>query len=119
MLSALRAVNSQQRSRAAQYHSVVVVSAAGRRGDGGIMRALASMAGTTAIVAALLASTTRALDNGLGVRSPMGWNSWNHFGCNINESLVLEIGDFLVSSGMRQAGYNHVNLDDVSITLVL
>ena len=66
------------------------------------------------VVAPLLSGpATRALDNGLGQRSPMGWNSWNHFGCNINESLVLEIGDFLVSSGMLTAGYNHVNLDDV------
>lgn len=83
----------------------------------GTMRVLDySTAGSAALVAAALLSgttTLSALDNGLGARSPMGWNSWNHFGCNINESLVLEIGDFLVSSGMRQAGYNHVNLDDV------
>ena len=43
---------------------------------------------------------------------PMGWNSWNKFGCDINEQLVREVADAMVSSGMRDAGYQYVNIDD-------
>jgi len=32
--------------------------------------------------------TVSALDNGLGKTPPMGWNSWNHFACKINETLI-------------------------------
>ena len=42
----------------------------------------------------------------------MGWNSWNEFGCNVNEKLIREVADAMVSSGMRDAGYEYVNIDD-------
>jgi len=54
----------------------------------------------------------RALSNGLALTPPMGWNSWNKFGCKINEVLVREIADAMVSSGMRDAGYQYVVIDD-------
>ncbi|MFL6618003.1 MAG: hypothetical protein ACJ8MH_05350, partial [Povalibacter sp.] len=43
---------------------------------------------------------------------PMGWNSWNTFACNINEQLIRDTADVMVSSGMRDAGYVYVNIDD-------
>lgn len=43
---------------------------------------------------------------------PMGWNSWNKFGCNVSESLIMEIADAMVSSGMKDAGYEYVVIDD-------
>ena len=43
---------------------------------------------------------------------PMGWNSWNKFGCNVSEKLIKEIADAMVSSGMRDAGYEYVVIDD-------
>ncbi|UMP06259.1 NPCBM/NEW2 domain-containing protein [Amycolatopsis sp. EV170708-02-1] len=43
---------------------------------------------------------------------PMGWNSWNKFGCDINEKLIRETADAMVSSGMKAAGYQYVNIDD-------
>jgi alpha-galactosidase len=43
---------------------------------------------------------------------PMGWNSWNKFGCRIDEKLIRETADAFVSSGMRDAGYVYVNIDD-------
>jgi alpha-galactosidase len=43
---------------------------------------------------------------------PMGWNSWNKFGCDVNEKLIREIADAMVSSGMQAAGYHYVNVDD-------
>jgi alpha-galactosidase len=42
----------------------------------------------------------------------MGWNSWNHFGCNVSEELIRETADAMVSSGMRDAGYQYVVIDD-------
>ncbi|MEJ2581319.1 MAG: glycoside hydrolase family 27 protein [Acidobacteriota bacterium] len=43
---------------------------------------------------------------------PMGWNSWNHFGCDVDEVLIRETADAMVTSGMRDAGYLFVNIDD-------
>lgn len=43
---------------------------------------------------------------------PMGWNSWNKFGCNVSETLIMEIADAMVSSGMKDAGYEYVVIDD-------
>lgn len=43
---------------------------------------------------------------------PMGWNSWNTFGANINEQLIKEMTDALVSTGLRDAGYEYVIIDD-------
>jgi alpha-galactosidase len=43
---------------------------------------------------------------------PMGWNSWNTFQTNINEELVKGIADVMVASGMKDAGYTYIVLDD-------
>ena len=50
--------------------------------------------------------------NGLALTPPMGWNSWNKFGCNINEEIVRRTADAIVASGMRAAGYQFVIVDD-------
>ena len=50
--------------------------------------------------------------DGLAKTPPMGWNSWNKFGCDVSESLIRETADALVSSGMKDAGYLYVNVDD-------
>jgi len=42
----------------------------------------------------------------------MGWNSWNRFACDIDERLIRETADAMVRSGMRNAGYRYVNIDD-------
>ncbi|PWA77985.1 alpha-galactosidase [Artemisia annua] len=52
------------------------------------------------------------LENGLGRTPQMGWNSWNHFACNIQEKLIRETADAMVSTGLAAAGYEYVNLDD-------
>jgi alpha-galactosidase len=46
------------------------------------------------------------------VRPPLGWNSWNTFGCDINESKIRAAADAMVSSGMSAAGYQYVVVDD-------
>ena len=43
---------------------------------------------------------------------PMGWNSWNHFGCDINEAKVKSAADAMAASGMKAAGYQYVIIDD-------
>ncbi len=43
---------------------------------------------------------------------PMGWNSWNHFGGKVNDADVRAAADAMVSTGMRDAGYIYVNIDD-------
>jgi alpha-galactosidase len=43
---------------------------------------------------------------------PMGWNSWNKFGCDVSEALVRGAADALVSTGMKDAGYEYVVIDD-------
>lgn len=49
---------------------------------------------------------------GIALTPPMGWNSWNKFQCDINEHLIREIADAMVSSGMRNAGYQYIVIDD-------
>lgn len=43
---------------------------------------------------------------------PMGFNNWNAFGCDVNETLIKETADVLVSSGLADLGYSYVNIDD-------
>lgn len=42
----------------------------------------------------------------------MGWSSWNTYGVNISESIIKSQADAIVSTGLRDAGYNHINIDD-------
>ncbi|MEO6232060.1 MAG: glycoside hydrolase family 27 protein [Ferruginibacter sp.] len=49
---------------------------------------------------------------GLALTPPMGWNSWNKFACNVDEALIRETADAMVSSGMKAAGYTYINIDD-------
>ena len=43
---------------------------------------------------------------------PMGWNSWNKFGCNVSEKLIMDMADKMVETGMKDAGYEYVVIDD-------
>ena len=42
----------------------------------------------------------------------MGWNSWNAFGCNVSEAVVKSMADAMVSTGMKDVGYEYINIDD-------
>ena len=48
----------------------------------------------------------------LALTPPMGWNSWNYFGCNVSESMIRAQADAMVSSGMKDAGYQYIVIDD-------
>lgn len=57
-------------------------------------------------------SRRQLLANRLGLTPPMGWNSWNHFSCKIEEKLIRETADAMVSTGLAALGYKYINLDD-------
>ncbi len=42
----------------------------------------------------------------------MGWNSWNKYHCNINESIIRSMADAFVTNGLQAAGYQFINIDD-------
>ena len=48
----------------------------------------------------------------LALTPPMGWSSWNCFNSDISEQKIREIADFMVSTGMKDAGYEYLNIDD-------
>ena len=48
----------------------------------------------------------------LGFLPPLGWNSWNTFTWDINESLIFEIADCMVKDGYKDAGYEYLVIDD-------
>ncbi len=51
-------------------------------------------------------------DEGMAPTPPMGWSSWNTFRNHIDQTLIEEIADALVNTGLADAGYKYVNLDD-------
>jgi alpha-galactosidase len=56
--------------------------------------------------------TSRAQTAKLAATPPMGWNSWNHFAGKVDDADVRAAADAIVASGMRDAGYIYVNIDD-------
>jgi alpha-galactosidase len=55
---------------------------------------------------------THAAGQKLAATPPMGWNSWNRFGCDVSEDLIKSIADALVTTGMKDAGYEYIVIDD-------
>ncbi len=52
------------------------------------------------------------LSDGVAPTPPMGWNSWNRFGVAVSDALLRETAEAMVRSGMRDAGYRYVVVDD-------
>jgi alpha-galactosidase len=48
----------------------------------------------------------------LALTPPMGWNSWNKFGCNVSADMIKGMADAMVKSGMKDAGYQYIVIDD-------
>jgi alpha-galactosidase len=65
-----------------------------------------------AVVFAVGVFAARPIDNGLARTPPMGWNSWNKFGCNVSSQLIRGVADAIGANGMRDAGYQYVTIDD-------
>src|SRR3954468_7230375 len=66
------------------------------------------------ILAALLLAAPASAQkfDGLAKTPQLGSNSWNKFGCGVSEQMIRETADAMVSSGMKAAGYQYVNIDD-------
>ena len=60
----------------------------------------------------LASQEAHAPSSGLALTPPMGWNSWNKFACNISEDLIKGTADAMVKSGMKNAGYEYIVIDD-------
>jgi alpha-galactosidase len=53
-----------------------------------------------------------AAQDKLSATPPMGWNSWNHFAERVDDKTIRETADALVSTGLKDAGYVYLNIDD-------
>ncbi len=66
-----------------------------------------------ALLLAVSASTALAQKfENLAQTPPMGWNSWNKLGCNVDERTIREMADAMGASGMKDAGYEYIVIDD-------
>ena len=73
---------------------------------------IASCCAFLAVSILLQAENPHPVSGNLALTPPMGWNSWNKFGCNVSESMVREMAEAMVKSGMKDAGYKYVVIDD-------
>ena len=69
------------------------------------------------VMLALVACTVpliaqESVSSKLALTPPMGWNSWNKFGCNVSDAMIRQMADAMVKSGMKDAGYQYVVIDD-------
>ncbi|WP_030468590.1 glycoside hydrolase family 27 protein [Lentzea aerocolonigenes] len=108
---------------AAALTALATITAPAASAGTGLVADAASAAGTgvDAASAARAARSAAATDAGHvtpaapgspALTPPLGWNSWNSFGCGITEAQVRQAADTMVSSGMRDAGYQYVVVDD-------
>ena len=77
-----------------------------------ILATLLSTVLATGLLTSLSSAPAQALDNGLAKTPPMGWNSWNIFGCDIDQWKIKGMADAMVASGLRDAGYMYLTMDD-------
>jgi alpha-galactosidase len=59
----------------------------------------------------MLFSHAQKFEN-LSQTPPMGWNSWNKFACNVNEQMLIDMTEAIVSSGLKDVGYEYIVVDD-------
>ena len=60
----------------------------------------------------LLHSALSAQNQQLALTPPMGWNSWNLVEAEVSDPLIREIADAMITSGMKEAGYQYIIIDD-------
>jgi alpha-galactosidase len=80
------------------------------------MRSILLKAVRATVAVVLLGAATppvmAAAGDGLALTPPMGWNSWNKFGCGVSEKLIRETADAMVATGLKEAGYQYLVIDD-------
>ncbi len=75
-------------------------------------RVVAAVFAVLVLVTGLSAQGNNTTSSALALTPPMGWNSWNKFACNVSEDMIKGMADAMVKSGMKDAGYQYVNIDD-------
>lgn len=65
-----------------------------------------------AVISTLIFGSTQAYENGLGLTPQMGWNSWNIYGCDINETVIIEAAEKIKELGLQDLGYDYIVMDD-------
>jgi alpha-galactosidase len=65
-----------------------------------------------AVVCLLASALSYAQSPPVAATPPMGWNSWNHFASKVDDAVIRAQADAMVASGMRDAGYVYINIDD-------
>ena len=74
------------------------------------MKKLITLLAALAIFASVGAQAQKS--SNLALTPPMGWNSWNKFQCDVNETIVRAMADAMATNGMKDAGYQYINIDD-------
>jgi alpha-galactosidase len=64
------------------------------------------------VAVGILSAQENPVSKGLALTPPMGWNTWNKFACNVSDELVRGMADAMVKSGMKDAGYQYIVIDD-------
>ena len=72
------------------------------------------MAAAGLLIVAAVAAVVNSLptEDGSGRLPALGWNSWNEYGCDINETVFVTVAENINSLGLRKLGYEYVNIDD-------
>eukprot|EP00045_Choanoeca_perplexa_P015572 m.197824 g.197824 ORF g.197824 m.197824 type:complete len:561 (-) comp17029_c0_seq1:2549-4231(-) len=73
---------------------------------------MALMARSYLVLWLVTSQVALALDNGLARTPPMGWANWNAFGCNYTSATIRTMADALVSTGMRDVGYDTIIIQE-------
>lgn len=63
------------------------------------------------IICSVQVTVVTSLNNGVGLTPALGWSTWNYFWTDINETLVQEIADSFILSGLHQLGWQYINID--------
>jgi alpha-galactosidase len=69
-------------------------------------------AGGVIVLLSIMALPAWGQGTKLAATPPMGWNSWNHFACQVSDAVVRAAADAIATNGMKKAGYLYVNIDD-------
>jgi alpha-galactosidase len=70
------------------------------------MKTLAGLLFLFVFINVSFAQDVPAIDKGLALTPLMGWNSWNKFGCSVNEEMIRQMAHGMVKSGMKDSAIN-------------